>query len=119
MFSLEKTRLMSLMYMNISKAGAERIVAEFLVVLSNRIWINGHKQKYKKFHLNMKKNFMLRLAEQWNRLPREIMAPSLEPFQTHLTMVLCHLLQVILSWQGGRTASSPEVPFKLNSSVVL
>lgn len=44
-FSLEKRRLMSLMDINISKAGAKRMVAEFLVVLSNRLRIYGHKLK--------------------------------------------------------------------------
>lgn len=43
LFSLEKTRLMSLMHVSVSKVSAKRMVAEFLVLLSNRIQINGHK----------------------------------------------------------------------------
>lgn len=98
MFSLEKRKLMSLMHINISKVNAKRTVAEFLVVLSNRIWINGRKEIYKRFHLDMRKNFMLRMAEHWNKLPMEVVEPpSQEAFETYLTMVLCHLLQVALS----------------------
>lgn len=46
------------------------------------------------FFLNMRKNsFILRMAEPWNRLPREIVeSPSLETFQTHRDGFLCHLL---------------------------
>jgi len=55
---------------------------------------NGHKLKYRKFHLNMKKNFFtLRVAGHWHRLPREVVdSPSLEIFKTHLDTVLCSLL---------------------------
>ncbi|RMC15240.1 hypothetical protein DUI87_07425 [Hirundo rustica rustica] len=44
----------------------------------------GHKLKYKKFHLNIRKNFFaLRVAEHWDRLPWEVMeSPSLETFKT-------------------------------------
>jgi len=47
------------------------------------------KQKYRKFRLNMRKNFFtLRVKKHWNRLPREVVdSPSLEIFK-----VLCSLL---------------------------
>jgi len=66
----------------------------FSMVPSDRTRGNGHKQKDRKFRLNMRKNFFpLRVTEPWNRLPREFVeAPSLEIFQTCLDEVLCSLL---------------------------
>jgi len=59
------------------------------VVPSDRTRGNGHKLKYRKFRLNMRKNFFpLRTTE-----PREVVeSPSLEIFKTHLDKVLCSLL---------------------------
>jgi len=64
------------------------------VVPSDRTRGNGHKQKYRKFHLNVRKNFFtLSVTEHWNRLPREVVdSPSLEIFRTRLDKVLCSLL---------------------------
>jgi len=55
---------------------------------------NGHKLKYRKLHLNRRKNFFtLRVTEHWNRLPRDVVeSPSLELFKTHLDKFLCSLL---------------------------
>lgn len=40
------------------------------------------------FHLNMRKNFSLKVAEPWKRLPREVIQyPSLEAFKTHLEAI--------------------------------
>jgi len=64
------------------------------VVPSDNTRGNGHKLKHRKFRLNMRKNFFtLRVAEHWNRLPRDIVySPSLETFKTHLDKLLCSLL---------------------------
>ena len=66
----------------------------FSVVPSDRAKGNGHKLKHRKFHLNTRKNlFTLRVTENWNRLPREVLeSPSLEIFKTRLDKVLCSLL---------------------------
>jgi len=55
---------------------------------------NWHKQKHRKFQLNMGKNFFtVRVTEHWNRLPREVVeSASLEIFKTRLDKVLCSLL---------------------------
>jgi len=53
----------------------------------------------------MRKNFFtLRVTEQWNRLPREVVdSPFLEIFKTCMDKVLCNLLQMTLLWQGSWT----------------
>ncbi|KFV83932.1 hypothetical protein N308_00464, partial [Struthio camelus australis] len=54
---------------------------------------NGHKLKHKKFHLNIKYLFTVRVTEHWNRFPREVVeSPSLEIFKSHLDRVLGNLL---------------------------
>ncbi|KAJ7420606.1 hypothetical protein WISP_47651 [Willisornis vidua] len=88
------------------KGGCQKDGARlFLAVPSNRLGSNGRKLEHKKFDLNMRKDFFtLRVAELWNRLPKEVMkSPSLEASKTHLDMFLYNLLQVTLPWQTGWT----------------
>jgi len=73
-------------------------------VPSDRTRGDGHKLKHKKFFLNMRMIFFLRVMEHWNRLPREVVdSPSLEIFRPRLDKVLCSLLQATLLRQGGWT----------------
>ncbi|KAJ7404182.1 hypothetical protein BTVI_73424 [Pitangus sulphuratus] len=59
-----------------------------MVVLSDRM--RGNILEYRKFHLNMGKNFStVKVTEHWNRLLRLAMeSPSLEIFKIHLDTIL-------------------------------
>jgi len=75
----------------------------FSVVPSDRARGKGQKLKHRKFRLNLRKNFFsLRVAEHWNRLPREVVdSASLEIFMNRLDKILCSLLYVTLLQQEG------------------
>ena len=63
------------------------------MVPSDRTRGNGHKLQQGKFLLNMRENlFTLRVAEHWNRLPREAVGSPREAFKPHLGVTLCSLL---------------------------
>ncbi|KFV80242.1 hypothetical protein N308_12360, partial [Struthio camelus australis] len=55
---------------------------------------NGHKLNHRKFHLNLRKNFLtVRVTEPWNRLPREdVESPSLKIFKPGLDAILGNVL---------------------------
>lgn len=62
----------------------------FSVVPGNRTRGKRFKLEYRKFRLHMRKSFFtVRLTEQWNRLPREVVveSPSLKIFKTLLVVI--------------------------------
>ncbi|PKU45747.1 hypothetical protein llap_3957 [Limosa lapponica baueri] len=97
LFSLEKRRLRGDLinaYKYLKGGSQEDWAGLFSVVPSDRTRRNWHKLEYKKFHLNMRRNFFtLRVAEHWNRLPSEVVeSTSLETFKICLDKFLCNLL---------------------------
>jgi len=52
----------------------------FSAVCGDRTRENSHKHEHRKFHTSMQRNFFtVRMTEQWNRLPREVVdSPSLD-----------------------------------------
>ena len=66
----------------------------FLMVCNDRTRSNSLKLEHTEFHTNMwKNNFLVRMMEHWNRMPRDVVEySSAEIFKTLLVTYLCNLL---------------------------
>ncbi|KAK4807202.1 hypothetical protein QYF61_024322 [Mycteria americana] len=100
LFSLQKRRLrrhLINVYKYLKRGCKDDGARLFSVVPSDRTRGNGHKQKHRKFCLNIRKHFFIvRVPEHWNRLTREVVKSlSLEIFKSHLDMVLGNWLQAL------------------------
>uniref|UniRef100_A0A670JAM0 Reverse transcriptase domain-containing protein n=1 Tax=Podarcis muralis TaxID=64176 RepID=A0A670JAM0_PODMU len=89
MFSLEKRRLrgdMIAMYKYIKGCHIEEGERLFSAAPEKRTRSNGSKLQERRFHLNIRKNFLtVRAVRQWNLLPRSVVeSPSLEVFKQRL-----------------------------------
>ncbi|XP_053250915.1 uncharacterized protein LOC128416878 [Podarcis raffonei] len=89
MFSLEKRRLrgdMIAMFKYIKGCHIEEGERLFSAAPEKRTRSNGSKLQERRFHLNIRKNFLtVRAVRQWNLLPRSVVAsPSLEVFKQRL-----------------------------------
>ena len=65
----------------------------FWVMCRDRSRSNSLKLEHRKFHVNMQKNFFIvRMAEHWNRLPRQVVeSPSVEIFKICLDATYCRV----------------------------
>uniref|UniRef100_A0A670KF32 Reverse transcriptase domain-containing protein n=1 Tax=Podarcis muralis TaxID=64176 RepID=A0A670KF32_PODMU len=89
MFSLEKRRLrgdMIAMFKYIKGCHVEEGERLFSAAPEKRTRSNGSKLQERRFHLNIRKNFLtVRAVRQWNLLPRSVVeSPSLEVFKQRL-----------------------------------
>uniref|UniRef100_A0A803TCZ3 Reverse transcriptase domain-containing protein n=1 Tax=Anolis carolinensis TaxID=28377 RepID=A0A803TCZ3_ANOCA len=89
MFSLQKRRLrgdMIAMYKYVKGSHREEGASLFSAALHTRTRNNGFKLQERRFHLNIRKNFLtVRAVRQWNSLPGAVVeAPSLQAFKQRL-----------------------------------
>lgn len=92
----------------------------FSLVPSDKKEGSGHNLKHRKFHLTMRKNvFSLRVAEPWNKLPREVVkSSSFQIFQTWLGVIPASCCRWTCFGRGGWTRS-PWISLSTNCAVIL
>ena len=100
---------------NILRVDVKQIIS---MVPSNRTRGNGHKFKHRKFYLNMRKNFTVRMTEHRNKLPREA-EESLWRYSKPFQMLSCTTYSRETALAGDLDRWSPEVPSKPYNSVIL
>lgn len=72
------------------------------------------------FHLNVRKNFTVRIAEHWNRLPTDLVeSPSVEIVKSCLDTILSNMLWGTMLEQRGWTKQPPVVPSNITHSAIL
>lgn len=95
-FSLEMRRLRGdlINVYKYSKRGYQQGEGRLSCVMVGKKTIgNSLKLKHSKFYLHMRKNFTVRMAEDWSRVPREpVVSPSMEIFKTCLDAILGNVL---------------------------
>lgn len=97
-------------------------LGRLILLPSDRTRGSGQHLKYRKFHLNLRRNhfFTAKVIEHQDRFLREVMeCPFLEIFKTQLDIVLGKLLCWTCFEQRDWTTQPPELPFHLNCSVTL
>lgn len=110
----------SSIHISISQVGAREDGSRLSsAVPRDSVRSNGHKPKHRKFHLDMGKNFTVRVAEQCHSLPGKVMDSSaLETLKTCIDTFWYNLLRLTLpcqrAWSG---LISPEVFSNPNCSV--
>lgn len=76
---------------------------------------NGHKWKYRKFHLKLRIFFTVRVVKRWHRLPRvDVESLSLEIPKPHRPWTW----KTFSSWSCTSRGLEPQVPFSLPHSMV-
>lgn len=84
---------MSSIHINFLKRNVEVGAKFFPVVPSDKMRRDAHKLKHRKFHLNVRKNFLTPKADHWDSLLRKALGfPSRETFKIYGVMFLCDLL---------------------------
>lgn len=92
----------------------------FSEVPSGRTRGSGHKLKYRRSPLNIRKHsFTVRITKHWLEVPSEIVEfPSLDIVKNHLDMVPCHWLYVAVLARGKLDQVTPRGHFQARSVIL-